>query len=174
VKQSKTTISGSLDASDGVFEITGDFEIDDSSLPGSYSSATFDQIVFVDGDLTISTDVETNSNSTALFIVNGNIFIDYQVVSIEAALFAENRFETAYNQPTEPEEPPPGGGQGQGNINNLVLNGLFRADQFVFQRSLEEEYNLTYPTTEFIYEAKYLVNLRTFFGESKVIWKEVK
>ena len=160
VTGTKTTISTSADlvSSTGVYEIDGDYTIDNQSTPNNYDSSTFNQIVFVDGNLTIANDIETTAASTALFIVKGDVNIDKAVNTIGIAIFADGDMFSAYNI---------GDGEATQTLN---LNGIYNADEIKLQRTLQGTQNNDTPAESFVFEPKYMIQLKEFFNESTVTW----
>ena len=156
-----TPLTTDLISASGAYLITGDFEIDNQSLPNDYDNLTFDQIVFVDGNLTITTDIQIDPTSTALFIVSGNIHIDKKVNALHVGLFSDQEIATAHNI-TEGEA-----------TDTLILKGIYAAETFSFQRTLQGTNNQKDPSDDFTYEPKYLIQLRDFFGENHIIWRSV-
>ncbi len=155
VTESKTEIT-SLQTNSGTYVIDGNFEI--SSLPSGFSSSSFNQIVFVNGNLRISTNVNIADTSTLLFVVNGNVEVDKTVVTVNCGMFAENSIFTAYNI-------------AEGDATEtLTLNGIFSADAFVFQRTLQGTDNNNIPSEDFVFEPKYMIKLKDFLGDSRVTW----
>ncbi len=154
----KTNLTTELVSESGLYVLGDDFEIENNSIPNDYATATFNQIVFVEGNLTISSDIELADTSTALFIVVGDVHIDKSVENLEVAIFADGMFETAYNA-TEGSA-----------ISTLNLRGLFAGDTFAFQRTLQGTNNEDTPSESFVYEPKYLVQLKEYFSSSSVIW----
>ena len=150
-----------LNTQSGVFLIDSDFEIINVTLPGDYDSATFNQIVFVNGNLRISDDIELSGSSTALFIVKGNVEIARDVEVINIAIAADGDFYTAYDASV---------GQASRTLN---LSGFYSANKFYFQRTLQGTNNSVTPTEYFTYEPKYLLELRDYLGENSVSWSKV-
>lgn len=147
-----------LQTSSGTYLIEGAFEITSGNLPGSFATDTFDQVVFVNGNLRISTDIDISDDSTVLFIVNGNVEIEKMVELVDIAIFAEGEFQTAYNI----EE--------GDDTETLALNGIYYADKFVFQRTLQGTDNNDTPSEDFHYEAKYAIQLKDYLGGNTVTW----
>ena len=159
----KTQITnGNLTASTGIYYVNGNFEIKNSTIPANYSTATFNQIVFINGDLTISNNVGVSASSTALFIVKGSVNVKKSVTDLAVAVFADGDFHTAYDA-----------SEGE-TTQTLVLHGLYSADKFEFQRTLQGTGNDTTPSEDFIYEPKYLIGLNSFFGNYSVTWKSIE
>jgi hypothetical protein len=160
IEETKTEISPSDDliSSSGVYYISGDYEITDDKVPSDYSSDTFNQIVFIDGDLTISDDIIINKGSTVLFVVSGIVEIDYLVKNVEAAIFTDETISTAYNV-EEGEE-----------CETLVLRGIYVADKFNFQRTLRGTQNEWYPSESIIYEPKYITKMSDYIKNNSVRW----
>lgn len=162
VTESKTEITDDLVSSSGAYHKSGNFEIDNQSTPNDYDNDTFDQIVFIDGDLRISKDITIDEDSTALFIVSGDVEIEKTVTAVGIAIFADGDFYTAYN--TEEGD----------SSQTLEFWGLYHADNFVFQRTLQGTNNDDTPSEDFNYEPKYLMNLKSFFGKNTVSWKTIE
>jgi len=157
---SKTQIStsGNLVASSGVYYINGDYEITSGKVPGGYSSASFNQIVFVNGRLRISSAVQVSNTSTALFIVKGNVDIAKSVENVKIGIIADGEFNTAYNI-NEGEE-----------CKALNLNGIYTANKFIFQRTLQGTQNEKNPSENITYEPKYVIRLGDYVGINSVKW----
>jgi hypothetical protein len=161
--KSKTEITdGDLVAADGIYNIEGNFTIDNQSTPSNYNSATFDQIVFINGNLLIDNDITVSNSSTALFIVNGDVTIAKKANNIGIGIFAEGDIFTSYDL-----------GQGESS-QTLDMNGVYYANKFVLQRTLQGANNNDVPSENFVYEPKYLIGLKDFFEGGSVKWLGVK
>jgi len=168
VKGTKTQISttGDLVASSGVYFVDGDYEINSNKIPSNYDEETFNQIVFVDGTLTISSNIDIADNSTVLFIVKGKeissvpvgVNIDKAVSNIEAGIITDGNFYTAYNAE-----------EGK-YTSDITLKGIFVANKFYFQRTLQGTRNEKYPSDIIIYEPKYVTNLNDYIGKNTIKW----
>ncbi len=168
VKGTKNQISatGDLVASSGIYFIDGDYNITSNKIPSNYDDISFNQIVFVNGTLTISSNIEIGNNSTALFIVKGKevssvpigVNIDKSVSNIEAGIITDGNFYTAYNAE-----------EGK-YTSDITLRGIFIANRFYFQRTLQGTRNEKYPSDIIIYEPKYAVNLNDYLGTNTVKW----
>jgi hypothetical protein len=157
----KTEISN-LTTNSGVYSITDSFEIDAGSVPGGFDSTEFNQIIFVNGNLKISTDVEIANAATALFVVSGDVEIAKEVTTVGLAIFADGEFYTAYNIE-------------EGDATEtLELYGLFSADKFVFQRTLQGTDNNDASSEDFNYEPKYAISLKEYLGGNTVTWLGVE
>jgi len=156
--KTQISTSGNLISSSGVYYINGDYEITSGKIPGNYGSATFNQIVFVNGDLRISSTIQVANSSAALFIVKGDVEISKSVNTVKVGLFADGTIFTAYNI-TEGE-----------TSSALVLNGVFVADIIKFQRTLQGTHNERYPSDNITYEPKYVLKLRDYVGVNAVKW----
>jgi hypothetical protein len=160
---SKTEITnGRLVTTDGVYFINGNFEIDNHSTPNDYDNVTFSQIVFINGDLTISNDIATDDTTAALFIVKGNVHVAKAVNNVQIGIFADGAFDTAYDI-TEGH-----------TSSTLELYGMFSADTFNFQRTLQGTNNDDNPSEDFVYEPKILVKLKDLFGKHTVTWRSAE
>lgn len=161
-KNPTSITDGQLTKTSGVYKITGDFTIDNQALPSQFSSTTFNQIVFISGDLTIETELTINSSSTLLFVVEGNANIAKAVNNVHAGILADGDISTAYDI-------------AEGDATNtLLLKGIFSAAKFNFQRTLQGTNNSNTPSDDFTFEPKYLVQLKDYFGKYSVTWKAVR
>ena len=110
----------------------------------------------------ISRDVSIAAASTALFIVNGDVEIAKSVNTVGIALIANGDIHSAYDLQ-----------EGEA-ADTLTLNGLYIANKFVFQRTLQGTNNTRYPSESFGYEPKYLVQLKEYIGINSVKWIQTK
>ncbi len=157
---SKTQISttGNLIASSGVYHINGDYEIKGNRIPSGYNNADFNQIVFVNGNLTISNNIQVSHSSTALFIVSGDIKISESVTNIEIGLFSNNTIYTAYDIEEGKE------------CKALILKGVFTAEKINFQRTLQGTRNEKNPSEDITYEPKYVIKMAEYIGINSIRW----
>jgi hypothetical protein len=157
---SKTTIatSGNLVSSSGVYKINGDYTITSGKIPSNYGSATFNQIVFVNGKLRISNNVKVANSSTALFIVKGNVEISKNTTEISVGIISDGTISTAYDLP-----------EGE-YCTTLTAKGIFIADKFLFTRTLQGTKNDQYPSEDITYEPKYTIKLADYMGLNAVKW----
>jgi predicted nucleic-acid-binding Zn-ribbon protein len=157
---SKTTIStsGNLVASSGVYKIDGNYTITSGKIPGTYSTATFNQIVFVNGDMTISSNIKVANSSTALFIVKGNVKISKNVTETSIGIISDGTISTAYDL-------------AEGDYcSTLTLKGIFTANKFLFTRTLQGTKNDQYPSEDITYEPKYAIKLVDYMGSNSIKW----
>ena len=155
---SPTAISGTLPTTSGVYLINGDYQLD---ITNNYENATFNQIIFINGNLTIDGELEINNASTALFIVNGNVYISKRTKELQAGIIADGDIYTSYNVGENEASP------------TLYLRGLFSANQIHFQRTLQGTNNNHSPSEDFIFEPKYTIQLKEYFSKSTVKWLSV-
>src|SRR3989339_613227 len=159
--QNPTEISNIVSTS-GTYLIDGDYELKNSTIPGSYDDASFTQIVFINGDLLISNPIEISNASAALSIVNGNVNISKNVDLVGVAIFADGTINNAYDAQ-----------EGQ-TTNTLTWEGIFAANKFMLKRTLQGTNNANTPSDEFFYEPKYLVQVSGYFKGSKARWISVE
>lgn len=157
-----TPLGTDLVAANGVYINEGDYEITNQKTPNSYNSAEFDQVVFINGNLRISTPIEVDELSTALFVVSGNVEIDKQVNTVGIAILTDGDFYTAYD--INPDEA----------TQTLNLNGIYKANKFHFQRTLQGTGNNKDPSENFIFEPKYIIQQRELFGRNRVSWRSIQ
>jgi hypothetical protein len=158
----KTEFFNQLVAADGVYVYNGNYEITNQKTPNGYKNPSFSQIVFINGDLTITNDIATDDTSAALFIVKGDVNIAKVADRIQIGIFADGTFNTAYDV-------------GEGNSSNtLEFNGLYSADTYNFQRTLQGTNNDDNPSEDFIYEPKFLIQLKDYFGKHTVSWRSAE
>ncbi|KKS22217.1 MAG: hypothetical protein UU80_C0011G0023 [candidate division WWE3 bacterium GW2011_GWA1_41_8] len=150
-----TPITGTLPAATGSYLVDGNYTL---SVPNNYDSNTFDQIVFVNGNLTIDNDIKTHANTTALFVVKGDVLISKTTDNLEIGLIADGDIYTAYDM----------------NIREvsrtLSFRGIYSADHFYFQRTLQGTNNNYIPSEDFTYEPKYAIQMKNYFSKSSVKW----
>lgn len=159
ITATKTEITdGEVVSATGVYEVNGDLTLGNQEIPNDYDSATFDQIVFVDGNLTLESNIEVGSDSTALFIVSGNVFIDESLDVVGVALIADGNIETAYNL-----------SEGS-TTKTLNLSGIYIAEEIMLQRTLQGTQNNDTPSESFVFEPKYSLQLKQFFDNSTIRW----
>lgn len=157
-KPAATTITGNLRTTSGVYLFNGNYEIKNTTIPSGFGSGSFNQIYFVNGDLLISNNISVAAGSTALFIVKGNVSIDKSVDEVGVAILADGNFMTAYNI------------QSGQTTSTLNLNGVYSANKFYFQRTLQGTNNTKYPSESFTYEPKYAIKMRDYLGTNSVKW----
>lgn len=133
-----------------------------SKVPNAYDSGTFSQVVFIDGDLYIEDPVEVGSTGAALFIVKGDVNIQKKVNTVGIGIIAEGDVYTAYDI-----------NEGE-STGTLEFNGLLHGNTINLQRTLQGTNNDDTPSEDFIYEPKYLIKLRDFFGRNRVSWVSVE
>ncbi|MFC1700301.1 hypothetical protein ACFLZ4_01495 [Patescibacteria group bacterium] len=155
----KTEITGgSLQPVSGTYISNGDYEIRTNTTPSGYKTATFDQVVFIDGNLTISSNITTDASAAALFIVSGDVKIAKQVTEVAIAIIADGDLYTAYDI-----------SEGD-SAQTLTLSGFFVADEIVLRRTLQGTQNDKDPAEDFIFEPKYIIKLRDYVGVNTVKW----
>ncbi|EKD99491.1 MAG: hypothetical protein ACD_22C00242G0002 [uncultured bacterium] len=163
ISESPDTISNNtLRTSSGTYLIDGNFTANASSIPAAFSTATFNQVIFINGDLKVDTTLAVSNASTALFIVKGNVSIAKTVVSVKAGIFADGTFSSAYDL-----------AEGEATT-TLELKGVYSANQFIFQRTLQGTDNSNLPSESFVYEPKYPIQLKDRFGKYIVKWVSVE
>ena len=162
--QTKEEITdGNLRSATATYNIDGNLTIDASAIPSDYNTNIFNQVVFINGDLTIDTDVQIDPESTALFIVSGDVNISKNVLELEIAILSDGTFSTAYDI-TEGED-----------NQTLELRGIYSAEDFNFQRTLQGTDNNFTPSEDFTYEPKYVIEMKDFFGgEYSTRWVSVE
>ena len=140
----------------------GDFVIDNQTIPGGpgpdlASTENLAAVIFVGGDLIVSSDLEVHPTSVLLFIVGGDVRVDKGVEKLDASFLPDGTFDTSYN--------------GSPPQKQLVVKGLVAANQVVLRRGLVGNGNLTEPAEVFEYQAK-IINLAPYIGEGAISWVE--
>jgi hypothetical protein len=156
------TTRTSLTSTSGVYIINNNFEINNASTPNNFNSSTYNQIYFINGNLKISRDIGVSSSSTALFIVKGKVEISKSVDLVGIAIMADGDFYTAYDI-----------AEGEG-APTLIFNGIYSANKFWFQRTLQGTNNNKYPSEDFTYAPKYITAMRAYLGTNSILWKSVE
>lgn len=148
---------GKLPAISGRFLVNSSYTISSSTIPSNYSAAQFSAVVFVNGNLTINSDLDISPGSALLFIVSGDVLVDKNVNTIEGQFIIDGKIDTSYN-----------GNKGSA----LNLYGMVVANDFVFSRSLSQNAD-SQPSEQVIYQPKNLLNLPSVLGSFSVSWREV-
>jgi hypothetical protein len=159
----KTDVTGAdlIDAT-GLYETTTDYEIDNQALPNSFNTTDFDQILYVDGNLTISTNIDITDNSTFLVVVSGDVFIDEAVDELDVAIITDGILHTAYDLE-----------EGK-TTKTLNMYGIYVAEQISFERTLQGTQNNDTPSENIIFEPKYVVQLKEFYSPNSIIWTDLE
>ncbi len=158
VKTSPTEIFGTLPTTDGVYIKNGNFTITATSVPNNYDTSTFKQIVFINGNLRFDKEIVLASTSAVLFVVSGNVEIKKTVSEVTSAIHSDGTFYTAYDT-NEGDQ-----------TGTLRLKGVFVADKFIFQRTLQGTDNVEDPSEDFTYEPRFGNLLREYIGINAVRW----
>ena len=126
----------------------------DTAFDGDRRSGEKDVTIFlISGSLEITQDFSlAEDQDTAVFIVNGNIFIGGEVTRIPGLYISSQTVSIA-----EGDQP-------------IIFDGMVYAKNINFQRKY---YSYTDPTYTFIYQPKYMIDLLPFLGRSQVNWQEV-
>ena len=151
-----------------------DYPIFSTSVTGSWNVGTGESLViFINGDLSIETDIEVAEGGFLAFIVNGNLSIDSTVgrpagasgSCLEGVFIVNGSIET--------------GETTQVATAKLVAEGIFVADadingsgEFNFQRNLGAA-NGTTPAEKFIYRPDLLFSAPEQFLKKGLSWEEI-
>ncbi|MDC0449205.1 hypothetical protein OAL67_01200 [bacterium] len=155
-----TTVSD-IDTESGVYLIDGDHELENTTVPNDYDDETFNHVYFINGDLTITKDIDIDTSSTALYIVNGSVNISKGADTVGIAIFTDGEFHTAYDREEDQA------------TSTLELFGVYAADNFFLERTLQGTNNTKYPSESFRFEPKYITKMDDYFGTSTVHWLSV-
>lgn len=144
----------------GAYTYLSDLTLNAQDIPDSLAD---DQVivVFVNGTLTINSDIDFNSKGSYLFGVKGNVYISKDVSKIEAGIVTNNDIHTAYDVEEGDATP------------SLELYGIFTAENFNFQRTLQGTNNTITPSEIFYYEPKFLIHYEDFFLKSSVVYYDI-
>lgn len=154
---------GRLPTTNGFYKVNGSLSVTSSLFPAGYATTqNFANVILVDGNLTISSNIITHASSVVIFVVNGTIDIAQSVSTVSGIYVAGGMLDTSYN----------------GNSNTqLIVNGsLFSAGGFDFARTLGTTTNKTTPAERINYQPQYLLNsaLKNLFaGTARYDWREV-
>lgn len=157
---------------DTVYYVTGSFTL--SGNPPASANKTY--VVFIYGDLTISSDytyADSDAQHGTVFVVQGNVNILSNVIRIDAVIISEGIISTAGRTCT-----------GEVPASSLTINGSLislNQDQkqptdpppIRFCRTLAEAGNDTAPAEIIKHEVKYLVILRDILSDTVQKWTEV-
>jgi hypothetical protein len=112
--------------------------------------------------LLITENIEVSDDSTAMFIVSGKVEVEKKVDRLGVAIITDQDFYSAYDI-TEGE-----------TTKTLDYSGIYMANKFLFQRTLQGTNNQKDPSDNFVFEPKYLIQLRSYFGKYDIIWRSVE
>lgn len=146
-----------LPTTSGVFVRNGSYTLSSSRVPNNHSTATFNQVIFINGDLTISTNLNIRNESALLFVVSGDVLIRRTVTDLTAAIITNGTIYTAYDIVN--------------TTATLNLKGFYVAETIDFQRTLQGTNNEITPSENFTYEPKYLVQLKSLFKPTNTRWQ---
>ncbi len=155
---SPTEITTALPMTNGVFIKNGSLTISTTTIPKDYESTSLRQVIFVNGDLRFDKELILAEDAAVLFVVSGNVEIRKTVSEINCAIHSDGTFYTAYDT-TEGDQ-----------TGTLILKGVFVADKFVFQRTLQGTDNVETPSEDFTYSPRYGNFLRQYIGVNAVRW----
>jgi len=153
-----TEITSTLPMTDGVFIKNGSLTINSTSTPRNYETTNLKQVIFVNGNLRFDRELLLSQNAAVLFVVSGDVEIRKTVSEINCAIHSDGTFYTAYDT-SEGDQ-----------TSTLKLNGVFVANKFIFQRTLQGTDNIQIPSEEFTYSPKYGYLLRQYIGTNAVRW----
>lgn len=148
--------------STGIYYVSQSMTLEASSLPQDFSGKNNSQIIFVNGDLTIDKNINTTNDAAIMFVVKGDVKIMEKVTNVNAAIIADGTLYTAYDSE-----------EGEAS-NTLSMHGIYVANNFKLQRTLQGTNNSKTPSEEFVYEPKYVTNLAQFYKTNEVIWLSSK
>lgn len=151
---------GRLPLVSGRYLVSGNFVIDNPTIPSGYSNqAGIAAVIFVNGDLIVNTDLTTHPTTTLLFIVSGDLLIHRNVRRLDASLHGDGEFGDNYSGGNADRE--------------LLVNGAVIAEYFTLARSLPGGQNMTDPAEIFNIPPYAYIALSPWFGESAVLWREI-
>ncbi len=126
-------------------------------------------VMIVDGNLRIADNVVLpDAQSTATFIVSGNITVELDVTRVDGVYIAKKGF-------FDSDIP----SAGVGPSGALTINGGLYVDCeeggiVSMARYFTSPINNIYPSNVFKYEPKYLLTLQSLIGVSPIVWREVE
>jgi len=154
------TLVTTLPTTDGIYIISGSYDISTSTLPSEWSSSSLSLVVFIDGDLRIRDDVRLNSEGAVAFIISGDLLVAGSVENVDGFYIVNGNFNSSYN--------------GGNNRPPLTVTGGVVADSFLLPRSLSDYDNITLPAETFVSNPKYYDLLRFYLGGGNaVFWQEL-
>lgn len=148
---------GKLPTVSGKYKVDFSFTISSSTIPSNFASSTFSAIVYVNGSLTINSNLNTSPASSILFVVSGDVLTDRDVETLNAIFITDGKFDSSYN-----------GNKGK----QLSLFGNATANTFDFGRNLSNNAETT-PSEKIIIRPRDLLNLSGIMGDSSVSWREI-
>jgi hypothetical protein len=161
--QAQQLPGGKIPGINGYYHYNGDLTITSTLMPAAVSNVKNVAVVlFINGDLSINTNINLDPSTVIMFVPLGDISIDKSVTSISGIYVSDGEIDTAYNGNTTPQ---------------LTVNGMmYSLNGFNLSRSLSNQDNNTMPAELFNFMPSYLMN-RNFMslisGTAKYTWKEL-
>jgi len=153
------TAAATLPTSSGVYLIDSDLTITSSNIPGTFSTAVFSAVLFVNGNIRIRDNLILSDSSAMVFIISGDLDVEGQVTRVDGFYLVDGNFNSSYN--------------GGNNQPALQVRGGVTAETFLLPRSLKNYDNIDNPAERFTFEPRYYELLRLYLGSSKsVFWHE--
>jgi hypothetical protein len=143
----------------------------DATAGGDLSATTGNWVVFVDGNLTVNSNLIINSNSTLIFVVRGSITVNTSVTRADGVYIAGGTFSdydvgAGKSRSTSPYQ--------------LVINGAVYANTFDLGSFLSNQpacdptcTNSKTAADVINFQPRYLVAITQMIGSPAVSWQEV-
>ncbi|OGG03346.1 hypothetical protein A2W14_01760 [Candidatus Gottesmanbacteria bacterium RBG_16_37_8] len=143
-----------MDTVNSIYSYSGlGYYVLDTTFDGNRTPNKDVTIFLISGSLEITQNFTlADPQDTAVFIVNGNIYIDGEVTRIPGLYISSQTFSIA-----EGDQP-------------IIFDGMVYAKNINFQRKY---YSFTNPAYTFIYQPKYVIDLLPYLGRPQVNWQEV-
>jgi len=141
----------------GAFLINGSRTISQSAIPESVVNGLAFPAVFVDGNLTIDSNINLNNGSGIIFIVAGDVDIERRVENIDMFIVTLGILNTSYN--------------GGSNSDPLVIKGGVVAKNIVFNRFLKQNQTSS-PAELFEFDPTYLLKFSDILGKKRIVFEE--
>ncbi len=151
---------------DHLYYITGSYTI------GSDLNVKKAGVIFVDGNLTINTNITQKSNTDGLvFLVKGDVNIKDSVTEVNAFIITWGQFCSAWTGSFCPTPPY--------LTSQLIINGSIisldstKKPSFV-RRLINPNANKKDPAEKIIFQPKYLAILKNIFARDLSVWSEIE
>jgi hypothetical protein len=161
--QAQQLPGGRIPGISGYYHYNGNLTISSTVLSGVASNIqNVAVILFVNGDVTINTNINLHPSTVLMIVALGDITFDKSVTSVSGIFVSDGEIDTAYNGNTTPQ---------------ITVNGMmYSLNGITLSRSLTNQDNNTMPAEKLKYMPSYLLNrnlLTLISGTSKYIWKEL-
>jgi len=150
------TVSKIIPEKDGLWLIDGNYSISSNTIPAKVKNGLYKPVIFVDGTLTINSDISIANGGGIIFIVSGGVEIDKKVETLNGIFYSFDDIDTSYN--------------GSSAKDPLTIRGSLYGKNVSLTRQISKVVNSD-PSEAINFDPSYLINFRQYFGVVKKVYK---